>query len=322
MGATPIDTTEERRNPMTTYGDIKIATLQKMFAISGDTLVSDASTLPYIKSMPQVTNEALQLLSTAGKYITKSYEITQNPITNLLPCALYKMNIYSHTDTDVAYSAVGAKAYYFEVDNTATIEIKLDGVVIETIENTTKGKFTAYKKKISNPDGKAVEINFTGSYPYNYRNIALYGVTFETDNDVWDYVSEKRYDMRTLTTDFYQLKEIILQAGFNVMRYEKTSNFHQEGDSTIVLGGLESGSWKVIYYAYPQQITKDTPDSTVLSLDPEVAVLIPGYNASQLYKDDDASLAVLWRNEFETARAELKPNKESGTVTFVSESGW
>jgi hypothetical protein len=78
----------------------------------------------------------------------------------------------------------------------------------------------------------------------------------------------------------------------------------------------------VFYHAYPQQITKDTPDNTVLSLDPEVAVLLPLYMASQLYKEDDNGLATQWRNEFEVARAELRPSESSGTVTFTSESGW
>lgn len=307
---------------MQTWLDIKIATLQKMLAITGDTMVENSSTLPYIKSMPPACNEALQLLSTAGKYITKSIEITQNPITNILPNPLYMMNHYSHTNEDVEYSAIGAKAYYFEVDNTATIEISVDDVVIETISNTIKGKFTAYKGIASNPDGKTVKIVFKGLYPYSYRNIALYNVAFETEADVWEYVSEKRYNLKTLATDFYKLKDIIYQSGFNEVRYEKTANFHFEGDSTLVLGGFNKGSWLVTYYAYPQQITKTTSDTLELSLDPEVVVLLPLYMASQLYKDDDVSLATGWRNEFEVARELLRPNPDRGTIEFINESGW
>lgn len=309
---------------MATWADIKIFTLQKIFAITGDTLVSDTSTSPYIKSMPQVANEALQLLSTAGKYITKSYELTQNPIENILANPLYMMNIYQHLGEDVPYSAVGAKAYYFEVDNTATVEILVDGVVQTTVSNTTKGQFTAYKGLITDSAGKTVTINFGGLYPYQYRNIALYDVLFESANDVWDYVSEKRYDLGTILTDFYKLKDIVYQSGFNETRYEKTSNFHFEGDSTLVLGGLDKGSWKIDYLAYPQTITKDTTDETVLSLDPEVVVLLPLYMASQLFKDDDISMSTQWRNEFEVARELLMPNASTGTVQFETsfEGGW
>lgn len=305
-----------------TWQDIKIQSLNKMFASSSTSLVQDTTTIPYLNIMPAAANRGLQLLATAGKFIVKQKEITQNPITNLLSNSLYMMDIYSHTTADVSYSADGAKAYYFEVDSTATIEIKVDGVAAVTVNNTTKGQFTAYKGKLSNPDGKTVTINFTGSYPYQYRNIALYGVTFESDSDVWDYVSERRYDMRSVVSDFYEIKEIIYQAGFNELRYEKTSNYHQEGDSIIVLGGLNKGCWKVYYHAYPQQITNSTTNETVLSLDPEVAALLPTYIASELIMEDEPGMAVQFRNEFEVAFERLKPNKGNGTVTFVSESGW
>lgn len=307
---------------MTTWLDIKIATLQKMFASTSTTLIQNTTTTPYLNAMPAVANRGLQLLATAGKFITKSEEITQNPIQNAIPQSLYMMNIYQHLNSDISYSADGAKAYYFEVDNTATIEIKVDGVVVETINNAVKGQFTAYKKKVPNPLGKPVTINFTGLYPYQYRNIALYDVEFESDSDVWDYVSEKRYDMRTLVDDFYRLKDIIYQGGFNEVRYEKTSSYHQEGDSIIVLGGLNKGCWRVYYYSYPQQITSTTPDNTVMSLDPEVAALLPTYIASELLMEDEPGMAIQFRNEFEVAFERLKPNADNGTVVFVSESGW
>ena len=50
---------------MTTWFDIKLATLQKMFAADGSTIIKDESTKDYIAGMPYVANEGLQLLSTA-----------------------------------------------------------------------------------------------------------------------------------------------------------------------------------------------------------------------------------------------------------------
>ncbi len=60
-----------------TWRDLKVFTLQKMFAITGDELVEDETTNPYLKSMPAVANEALQLLSTAGRFIKKTLTIEQ-----------------------------------------------------------------------------------------------------------------------------------------------------------------------------------------------------------------------------------------------------
>jgi hypothetical protein len=303
-----------------TWESVQIATLQKMGLITSDTLVRNTTTNPVIAAMPPPANRGLQLLSTAGKFITKSIEITQQSLQemNILPSPLYMMNIYQHQNDDIPpYTAIGAKSYYFEVDNPATVEITVDGVTT-TITNTVKGKFTAYKGNISNPNKKAVTIEFKGSYPYQYRNIAFYAVTFETDADVWDYVSERRYELKTLATDFYKIKEIIYQGGFNENRYEKTSDYHMEGDSTLVLNGFNKGSWKVTYYAYPQTITKTTLGTLELTLDPEVSALLSTYIASELMMEDEPSMAVQFRNEFEVARGELRPTDNSGTVEFVA----
>lgn len=62
-----------------------------------------------------------------------------------------------------------------------------------------------------------------------------------------------------------------------------------------------NGELTVPYRAYPLTITKDTPDDTPIELDADGAVLLALYIASQLYKEDDISLATQWRNEFETA---------------------
>lgn len=193
---------------MTTWQDIKIFTLQKIFAVTGDSLVSNTATSPYLKSMPHVANEALQLLSTAGKYLVKNHDITQ------------------------------------------------DGT----------------------------------------------GTTLMT-----------RYDFNTLVTDFYSFRDVYFDDG----EIYKKAIIQTEGDGIMVLPTATIGTWKVYYNAYPQQITKDTPDETELALDPEVVVLLPLYMASQLYKDDDMGYAVQWRNEFEVARELLMPNGDMGTVEFA-----
>jgi len=54
-----------------TWKELKIICLQKIFAITGDTLDIDDTTSPYIKSMPGAVNEAMLQLSTVGKYIRK-----------------------------------------------------------------------------------------------------------------------------------------------------------------------------------------------------------------------------------------------------------
>ena len=199
-----------------TWKEIKIAALQRMFAIPGDDIVMDDTTQPYLLSMPAAANEALQLLSTAGKFLIKYHEIEQ--------------------------------------------------------------------------DGTQEGI--------------------------------QRYDLRALCESFYSVKDNqIFVEDENGYRQETGSVF--EGDSILVLPGERAGKWRIYYNAYPAEIVKDTPDDYELPLDPEVAVLIPLYIASQLYKDDDISQSVQFRNEFETAREELRGAGTPVVQTeFMSARGW
>lgn len=60
-----------------TWGEMKVIALQRMFAITGGDIVEDDSTRTYLAGMPGAANEALQLLSTAGKFLVKSIAIEQ-----------------------------------------------------------------------------------------------------------------------------------------------------------------------------------------------------------------------------------------------------
>lgn len=306
------------------WKDIKLGTLKKIDPSITD-LTPTRNTKDYLNAMVETTNRGLQDLSTAGKYITKDITITQSKVHNLLPDPLLMMNIYQHLKYDVTYETSGATAYYFEVDGTATISIVVDGAATETINNTAKGRFTVYKGLIADSAGKTVKIVFGGLYPYQYRNVALYDVNFETAEDIWPYVSERRYDLRELTTDFYRLvtTDLVLQAGFSERRYEKTSAYYWEGDSVLVLNGLQPGEWTVHYYAYPAEVTEATKDENDIELDPEVAKLLTIYNAAELMEDEDISKAQYFREQYEAGKAQLNPSQNIGQrSTFIDSNGW
>lgn len=198
-----------------TWEDLKIATLQRMFASTSNTLVENSSTLPYLNSMPQVANEALRLMSTAGKFIAKPYSITQDG-----------------TDT---------------------------GLV-------------------------------------------------------------QKYDLNTLTTDFFAMRDVYLETE---KEYRKTTDFIVEGKGIFVLPSAAVGTWTIYYNAYPQEITSSTPKETVLAIDPEVAALMPLYMAIQLYKDDDLTMTYYMRQEFDASFSRLAGNANPATIECSSMfEGW
>jgi hypothetical protein len=299
------------------WKDVKLATLQKMFAAEGDTIPTDESTADYLAGMPYVANEALQRLSTAGKFIVKSIVIAHNPLANLIT---EKAQI--HALGNKTFSADGAFSYFFEFSGKGTLRIMSNGNLVDELELESKNTYTEYKGLIE--DGGKVELIFECSYPSTVKNVALYAGLFESETEIPEFAPKVRYYMKDLASDFYQLADNqIYYEGNTGAGYIQTSKYYRESDNVLVLDRNEPGSYTIYYRAYPEEITAETDDEYELPLDREVAVLKPLYMASQLYKDDDNGIATAYRNEFEVALESLiDSSNPQGYETFTSESGW
>ena len=96
---------------MITWGNIKLLTLQKLFATNnGSTVIpTDNSTREYLSAMPGAANEALQMLATAGKFIIKSIDITHIPLRNLVPNG---DQIYDVESGSISFDGDNAKSLY------------------------------------------------------------------------------------------------------------------------------------------------------------------------------------------------------------------
>lgn len=324
---------------MTTWKDIKLATLQKMFSSNGTTISADSSTAEYIYAMPQAANEALQLLSTAGKFIIKTHEIELRSYSNLIgDVAGFKSYQISGENDSVSFSAQNCHSAYFRVKGNVSITYSYpyvdenDDVQEYTDTVTINAKeYTTVKRIFDNSNNETVTITVTSSYPASIKNVALYAEKFEItydeeENPVYDNVPDYerflKFHMNDIVDNFYQLYEIYYE-GDSKPYYLQVSSYYQEADKTLVLQRDEPGTYTVYYKAYPNQITLETRDDYELTLDPEVSALLPLYMASQLYKDDDNSISTVYRNEFEVAFERLSQNSNAPhKEEFVSESGW
>lgn len=77
------------------------------------------------------------------------------------------------------------------------------------------------------------------------------------------------------------------------------------------------------YYAYAQQIDEETEDDYDLDMNPECEDLIPIYMASRLYFEDDLAMATMYRNQYESKKAELAAKADMGMESeFISTTGW
>lgn len=312
---------------MTTWGDIKLKALQKMFATNNGstTIPTDNSTREYISAMPGAANEALQMLATVGKFIIKSVDIAHIPLKNLLADG---EKIKSVERGSIEYVSSGARALYCEVKGKGqlTITVGEDTFYDDAFDSSTISYgFSPLKMLIENPDDLEVRVLFTSDYPLSTKNVALYSANFETDESIAPYSEYIRYYLPDYAPDYYMvdLEHVIYEGDSDISRYKATSDFFQEGFKVLLLNRDTPGNFKIYYKAYPPEITNATPDDEVLSLDPEVAALLPLYMASELYKDDDSGIATLYRNEFEIAFERLNQSVSApSSEKFTSESGW
>ena len=304
--------------PTTTWGDIKLATLQKMFSANGRTIIPDTSTSEYLNGMPQVANEALELLSTAGKFLIGEYTYINRPVD---PVFLQDKNIQIVSDS-VTYTVPKAKACYFRASGDVVFTINI-GESELSHEYEDEGKYVVHKVLIDNEDSD-VSFTFSTDYLANISNFAVYDITFRTEDDIPAYEDFIRIPMKEVVDDFYQLypAEIYFE-GDGEPRYITATDYYQEAGQFLVIPRSKAGTYTVYYRKYPPRITFDTEDDYILPVDPEVAAIMPLYMASQLYKDDDNSIATVFRNEFEVARDALSQFADVGRYEqFTSTKGW
>lgn len=133
-----------------------------------------------------------------------------------------------------------------------------------------------------------------------------------------------RYDLGELLEDFYSLDADGVYF-YDGKDYYRPANWTMEAGQVFVLPADESGTWTLWYNAYPPELKEGTPMDYELPLYPEVAALLPLYMASQLYKDDDISVATQYRNEFEVGREALMSARTRGHMgkdSWRSTTGW
>ena len=310
----------------TTWYDIKLATLQKMFAAEGSTIPTDESTQDYIASMPYACNEALQQIATAGKFIIKSVSIAHFPVPNLIDNSRAKAIHTIYNGDTFVIDADNVHSVTYDVLGTGTLNVYVNDslVTYEPIEINSPTGFTEVKENVENPNNANVRYEFTAGNQLSVKSIGFYACDFPEEKDIPSFKPYLRYPVRDYASDYYQLdSNQIFYEGGTGEEYLQTTDFFQEGNKVLVLPREKAGNYTIYYKAYPEQITTGTDDEYVFPIDDEVATLIPLYMASELYKDDDNGIATTYRNEFEVAFERLSQKANVPVAEhFKSLSGW
>ena len=87
-----------------TYKDLKINVLQKVGDsrnIQNGEIILNTSTQTYISQIPNLLQEALNIVATAGRYIVKHFDIVNYPIQSVLKTNMRE--IYLIEDNRIAF---------------------------------------------------------------------------------------------------------------------------------------------------------------------------------------------------------------------------
>lgn len=327
--------------PTKTWGEVKDEVYQALEATDGTTIDSDLEDY-YDPMLYTLANNVLVQLCTAGKYKQTIYEFSQSPQPENLITSDNMYDVYQFTGTDATYEGEGALAYSFSIDNAATVYIEFEtstdvwtaATGLDDLGNPrtltfTKtasaiGAFVNYRGRISNPSAYNCRIRFSGTTPYSYRNVALYGYTYTSNTLVPEYTPYIRYDLEDLIEDFFQLipTQLVMQADYSGgWRYLKTGEYSLEGDHTLVLPAESVGEFRLTYAAYPCKIDSSTEDDYLIDTAPEVANLLAKGILVEIGKIDYPERVAQWEYEYTKAFNMLAAPRRETRVSFNNAAG-
>lgn len=265
--------------------------------------ISPSDTISYKVRTPGILTMLQSELIKQGD-IFSTYEIANSPITNLLGF-ISNFDIQSFEGEELTFECnESAKAYYFEVDNDATVYIEdYNGSwnTLATITATaTSSGFTAYKGVVTPSSGATKSrLRFGGSYYYRTLNRALFGVSFASGDVVPVY---RPWVPVTLPSDFKSVNEIIEE--YPQRQYTQSAGYKWEGRDKFFVNYYFVGRIRIVYRPVPGIIALPSPIAdpiaTVMQVDDVTSrTIIPYGLASYLLLQENPSIASYFNGRFE-----------------------
>ena len=245
------------------YGELKKRILLKIdeYEADADGMTDDED---IINKMPYAVNEAVRFVFYSKSHNT-TWEVEQGTTINALePKTATDQKLHGeHRTDDITYEADGVCAYYFEVDDTATVNIETyngeEWSVFKTITYTNEQPFSemkAFKGKISDTPVRA-RITFAGSYFYRFRNVCLHNVAYETDEKVPDYTTFCQHD---IPKNLYQIVEC-----YKIENGERKNVAYYTEDYKLYLPHTEGVIYLVSKF-FPDPVSDETSDDYVIDI--------------------------------------------------------
>lgn len=187
----------------------------------------------------------------------ETYNITRKPATNLLGGIGVYMDLMEFLGEPIpTTSGIGAKSYYFEVDNDAIVKIQEftgSWVDLVTIDTTGTTELTPFKGLIT-PSSvlNEVRILFDGSTYYQFKNVALYKAPYKLE-DIPEYRPWVKYE---LPENFGELNKVVIE--FPTRQYAIDNHYKWEGYKSFYVNWFFDGEIRVIYNPIPVFLANKT----------------------------------------------------------------
>jgi hypothetical protein len=258
---------------------------------SSETATMDTNGLRFI-------NMAMQEIYDNTRHFM-THKILRKPTPNLLGDGNYFDIKEFIGDPIETIGVLGAKSYYFEVDNDSIVkvqeEVAGEWVDLHTITATNITEVTPYKGLIIASDASnLIRLVFTGETYYRFSNVALWSFPFKLVN-IPTYRPWVQYE---LPANFGELDKIVSE--FPNREYQIDSDYKWEGYNKLFLSYYFTGEIRVIYSPIPTQLTSFT--DTLIVNNPKAIQFIVYYVAAKLALEENPNIA----NYFEQKSNELK----------------
>jgi hypothetical protein len=296
-------------------------TAQQVFDITMDLIderldngtISLSDTLDYNVKTPGILNILQSELIKQGD-LYSTHPISNKPIANMLGDRS-GFNIEAYEGEEITYECTGSvKAFYFEVDNDATIYIE-DYTdtwnTLETITATpTASGFTAQSGLVTPTSGATrSRIRLGGDYYYRIVNRALFSVPLASEEDIPVY---RPWVLKQMPADFKSVNEIVNEEGIN---YTQNAGYKWEGKRDLYMDYYYDGSIRIVYHPVPTLITALTD---TLQLDDVTARKVLPYGlATHLMLNENPEQAQYFNGRFEEMKADAnkKPPAPTEQIT-------
>lgn len=256
-------------------------------------VISESDTRSYAVKTPGILTLLQSELIKQGD-IFKTHEISNYPVANLLGY-ISNFDIRPYEGKELIFEAKEpAKAYYFEVDNDATVYIEdFNGTwnTLATINAVpTASGFTAYKGVVTPSNGATKSrIRFAGNNYYRTLNRALFGVSFA---EVPDY---RPWVKKTMPDDFKSVNEIVEE--YPDRQYRQDANYKWEGRRNLYINYYFVGRVRIVYRPVPAVITTLTD---IMQVDDVTArTIMPNGLAAHLMLTENPAAASFFNQRYE-----------------------